>query len=83
MIRTGLPTVYWRALNQGIPNSKSTTAQVVGQIHQGHTHLGACNANGANEDPTHTVFHVPKDMLDPCSHSGLGLTCVKKLIQFE
>jgi hypothetical protein len=27
-IRTGLPTVYWRSLNQGIPNSKSTTAQV-------------------------------------------------------
>lgn len=28
VIRTGLPEVYWRALNQGIPNSKSTTAQV-------------------------------------------------------
>jgi hypothetical protein len=28
VIRTGLPTVYWRSLNQGIPNSKSTTAQV-------------------------------------------------------
>ena len=28
VIRTGLPTVYWRALNQGIPNSKSQTAQV-------------------------------------------------------
>ena len=28
VIRTGLPTVYWRALNQGIPSSKSTTAQV-------------------------------------------------------
>ena len=28
VIRTGLPTVYWRALNQGIPNTKSTTAQV-------------------------------------------------------
>jgi hypothetical protein len=28
VIRTGLPTVYWRALNQGIPNSKSITAQV-------------------------------------------------------
>ena len=28
VIRTGLPQVYWRALNQGIPNSKSTTAQV-------------------------------------------------------
>jgi hypothetical protein len=28
VIRTGLPTVYWRALNQGIPNSKSTSAQV-------------------------------------------------------
>ncbi len=27
-IRTGLPAVYWRALNQGIPSSKSTTAQV-------------------------------------------------------
>jgi len=28
VIRTGLPTAYWRALNQGIPSSKSTTAQV-------------------------------------------------------
>ena len=28
VIRTGLPIVYWRALNQGIPSSKSTTAQV-------------------------------------------------------
>ena len=27
-VRTGLPTVYWRALNVGIPSSKSTTAQV-------------------------------------------------------
>lgn len=27
-IRTGLPTVYWRLLNQGVANSKSTTAQV-------------------------------------------------------
>jgi hypothetical protein len=27
-IRTGLPTTYWRAINQGIPSSKSTTAQV-------------------------------------------------------
>jgi hypothetical protein len=28
VIRTGLPAVYWRALNQGIPSSKSVTAQV-------------------------------------------------------
>ncbi len=28
VIRTGLPDVYYRALNQGIPTSKSTTAQV-------------------------------------------------------
>jgi len=28
VIRTGLPTVYWRSLNQGVPRSKSTTAQV-------------------------------------------------------
>jgi len=27
-VRTGLPTVYFRRLNQGIPPSKSTTAQV-------------------------------------------------------
>lgn len=27
-IRTGLPTVYWRLLNQGVAPSKSTTAQV-------------------------------------------------------
>jgi hypothetical protein len=28
VIRTGLPVVYWRALNAGVPNSKSTTATV-------------------------------------------------------
>lgn len=28
VIRTGLPTVYWRLLNKGVPNSKSKTAQV-------------------------------------------------------
>lgn len=27
-VRTGLPTVYWRQYNQGVPSSKSTTAQV-------------------------------------------------------
>ncbi len=27
-VRTGLPTVYWRQLNAGVPSSKSTTAQV-------------------------------------------------------
>jgi hypothetical protein len=27
-IRTGLPTVYWRSINQGVPRSKSTTVQV-------------------------------------------------------
>lgn len=27
-VRTGLPTVYWRLLNAGVPSSKSTTAQV-------------------------------------------------------
>lgn len=26
-VRTGLPTVYWRIINQGVPSSKSTTAQ--------------------------------------------------------
>lgn len=27
-IRTGLPATYWRRYNEGIPNSKSTTAQI-------------------------------------------------------
>lgn len=27
-IRTGLPTVYWRQYNAGVPSSKSTTAQI-------------------------------------------------------
>ncbi len=27
-VRTGLPTVYWRQINAGVPSSKSTTAQV-------------------------------------------------------
>jgi hypothetical protein len=27
-MRTGLPTVYWRLINAGVPTSKSTTAQV-------------------------------------------------------
>ncbi len=27
-IRTGLPTAYWRLLNQGVPRGKSTTAQI-------------------------------------------------------
>ena len=29
--RTGLPTVYYRLINQGVPSSKSTTAQVTEQ----------------------------------------------------
>lgn len=28
VVRTGLPSVYWRTLNAGVPTSKSTTAQV-------------------------------------------------------
>jgi hypothetical protein len=28
VIRTGLPTVYWRMINAGVPTSKSNTAQV-------------------------------------------------------
>lgn len=27
-VRTGMPTAAWRKLNQGVPNSKSTTAQI-------------------------------------------------------
>lgn len=31
-LRTGLPTVYWRLLNAGVPPSKSVTAQVDAQV---------------------------------------------------
>ena len=27
-VRTGLPSVYWRQYNAGVPSSKSTTAQI-------------------------------------------------------
>lgn len=32
--RTGLPTVYWRLMNKGVPTSKSTSAQVDEQLGQ-------------------------------------------------
>ncbi len=28
VVRTGMPTVYWRMINQGVPTSKSTKAQI-------------------------------------------------------
>jgi hypothetical protein len=31
-VRTGLPTATWRLLNYGVPNAKSTTAQVVDTV---------------------------------------------------
>ena len=31
-VRTGLPDVYWRAYNAGVPSSKSTTAQIAEPI---------------------------------------------------
>lgn len=53
-IRTGLPSVYWRALNRGVPTSKSTTAQVdemCGMLEaRSHidTKLAALNGNTAS-----------------------------------
>ena len=31
-VRTGLPQASWRLLNQGVPNAKSTTAQIVDTV---------------------------------------------------
>ena len=31
-VRTGLPSVYWRLINQGVPNSKSRTAQATDSV---------------------------------------------------
>src|SRR6516164_1468930 len=31
-VRTGLPQATWRLLNQGVPNAKSTTAQIVDTV---------------------------------------------------
>jgi hypothetical protein len=33
-IRTGLPTVYWRMMNAGVPESKATSAQITEQCAQ-------------------------------------------------
>ena len=46
VIRTGLPGVYWRALNQGIPSSKSTTAQVTDDC--------GCHLSMRSCPPTHS-----------------------------
>ena len=50
VIRTGLPTVYWRLLNAGVPTSKSTTAQVdesVGLMEaRSHIDVELANLNG-------------------------------------
>jgi len=50
VIRTGLPTVYWRLLNAGVPTSKSTTAQVdesVGLMEaRSHIDVKLANLNG-------------------------------------
>jgi hypothetical protein len=49
-VRTGLPNVYWRALNVGIPPSKSTTAQVdesCGMLEaRSHIDIRVANLNG-------------------------------------
>ncbi len=55
-----------------LANQHLDPRQVIGQIHQAHTHLGACRANGLEKDAAHTVRHVPKDMLDPGAHPRLG-----------
>jgi len=31
-VRTGLPDVFWRLINKGVPNSKSTTAQITESV---------------------------------------------------
>jgi hypothetical protein len=37
--RTGLPEIYYRKLNQGIPASKSTTAKIIEQIGSAESRL--------------------------------------------
>lgn len=54
VIRTGLPSVYWRSINQGVPVSKSTTATVdeaCGMLEaRSHIDVELYNLNGAKED---------------------------------
>lgn len=54
VIRTGLPSVYWRSINQGVPVSKSTTAQVdeaCGMLEaRSHMDVELYNLNGAKAD---------------------------------
>jgi len=42
-VRTGLPAVYWRQYNAGVPSSKSTTAQVTEPLAmlEGRSHIDA------------------------------------------
>src|SRR5574343_200863 len=47
-VRTGLPAVYWRSYNQGVPSSKSTTAQVTEPcaMLEARSHIAAKLFNG-------------------------------------
>ena len=58
--------------NYLVANQHLDAAQVVGQIHQRHPYTGAGDTDGAHEDATHAVLHVPKDMLHPSAYAGLG-----------
>ena len=59
-IRTGLPNVYWRALNAGVPTSKSTTAQVDEQcgMLEARSHIDVRLANLNNNS---AAFRLSED----------------------
>ena len=59
-VRTGLPAVFWRKYNQGVPSSKSTTAQVdeaVGNLEA----LGQCDADLANLNGNTNEFRMQEN----------------------
>src|SRR5660397_234116 len=62
-------------------NQRLNALEVVRQVHQAHTHLGARRTNTAQEDTAHIVFHRTKDMLDP--RANARFLCVAQILYFS
>jgi hypothetical protein len=75
-VRTGLPSGTWRLLNYGVPNTKSTTAQIVDQcgnledFSRVDKDLAALNGNTAQFRLSEAVAHI----------QGLGQQMAQTLI---
>jgi len=81
-IRTGLPSVYWRQYNAGVPSSKSTTAQVTEPcaMMEARSHIDAkllkLNGNSAAyrlSEETPFIEAMNQEMTDKVFNGNVGV----------